>query len=130
MKFLCLTMCQGKVCTDDNANDKQSMIVQGSLVDKPNEPKIVSEMQTKSCELDAVPMHFIKDNTESFVGILTKIMNISLQTGHFSSDWKTAMLHPLLKKANLDLVDKNYTPVSNLAFKSYRTSSNRKSNQT
>ena len=43
MKFLCLTMCQGEVCTDDanadDANDGQSMIVQGSLVDKPNEPK-------------------------------------------------------------------------------------------
>ena len=43
MKLLCLTMCQREVCTDDDnandANDGQSMIVQGSLVDKPNEPK-------------------------------------------------------------------------------------------
>ena len=48
MKFLCLTMCQREVCTDDandDANDAnpnydgQSMIVKGSLVDKPNEPK-------------------------------------------------------------------------------------------
>ena len=55
MKFLCLTLGQGEVCTDDtnanaddantntndaNANDnRQSMIVQGSLVGKPNEPK-------------------------------------------------------------------------------------------
>ena len=31
MKFLCLTLCQGKVCTDNdddaNANDGQSIIV-------------------------------------------------------------------------------------------------------
>ena len=51
MKFLCLTLCQGKVCTDDDdtndtnnddanaSDDGQSMIVQGSLVDKKNEPK-------------------------------------------------------------------------------------------
>ena len=51
MKFLCLTLCQEKVCTDDtnddntkdndaNANDDgQSMILQDSLVNKPNEPK-------------------------------------------------------------------------------------------
>ena len=36
-------MCQGEVCTDNantnDANDRQSMIVQGSLVDKPNESK-------------------------------------------------------------------------------------------
>ena len=47
VKFLSLTLWQREVCTD-NANDKanaeandnrQSMIVQGSLVDKPNEPK-------------------------------------------------------------------------------------------
>ena len=39
---------KGEVCTDNtdaddantnNANDRQSMIVQGSLVDKPNKPK-------------------------------------------------------------------------------------------
>ena len=46
MKFLSLTLCQGEFCTDDNANadtndddDGQFMIVKGSLVDKPNEPK-------------------------------------------------------------------------------------------
>ena len=50
MKFLCLTLCQGEVCTDTNAdanknvnddanndanddNDAQSMIIWGSLVD-------------------------------------------------------------------------------------------------
>ena len=49
IKFVCLTLCQGEVCTDDtnadddaNANnDRQSMIVSGSLADKPNEPKII-----------------------------------------------------------------------------------------
>ena len=44
VKFLCLTLWQGEVCTDDdaddaNANDGQSMIVQDPLVDQPNEPK-------------------------------------------------------------------------------------------
>ena len=43
MKFLCLTLCQGEVCIDDantNTNDNgQFMIVSGTLVNKPNEPK-------------------------------------------------------------------------------------------
>ena len=52
IKFLCLTLCKGKMCTDDadadtidaDANDDgQFMIVQGSLVDQPNEPKTVSQ---------------------------------------------------------------------------------------
>ena len=43
IKFVHLILCQGEVCTDDDntdANDDgQCMIVEGSLVDKPNEPK-------------------------------------------------------------------------------------------
>ena len=50
MKIQCLTMCQGgcaqmmtPVITPTTMptmmHDRQSMIVQGSLVDKPNEPK-------------------------------------------------------------------------------------------
>ena len=41
-------MCQGEVCTDDdddaNDDDAQRMIIQGSLVDKPNEPKIITNL--------------------------------------------------------------------------------------
>ena len=48
MKFLCLNMWLEEVCrdnTNDNdddaktTHDRQSMILYGSLVDKPNEPK-------------------------------------------------------------------------------------------
>ena len=49
MKFLCLNLWLGEVYTDTNtdantndADDAQSMIVQGPLVDKPNEPKSIS----------------------------------------------------------------------------------------
>ena len=50
-------MCQGKVCTDANADmmqddtnndDGQFMIVYGSLVDKPNEPKSTFLAKKKS----------------------------------------------------------------------------------
>ena len=34
----------------------------------------------------------------------------------FSQDLKEALVKPLLKKANLELIDKNYRPVSNLEF--------------
>ena len=39
-----------------------------------------------------------------------------MQTGVFPEDLKQALVKPLLKKANLDLVDKNCQPVSNLEF--------------
>ena len=42
-EFICLTLCQGEVCTDKD-DDRQFMIVQGSLVDKPNETNVVFGM--------------------------------------------------------------------------------------
>ena len=44
------------------------------------------------------------------------MVNDSLQTGVFPEDLKEALVKQLLKKANLDLIDKNYRPVSNLEF--------------
>ena len=43
-------------------------------------------------------------------------MNTSLEEGMFASDWKTAMVTPLLKKIGLELIHLNYRPVPNLTF--------------
>ena len=40
---------------------------------------------------------------------------MSLESGIFASTWKTT-IHPLLKKAGLDLILSNFRPVSNLLF--------------
>ena len=48
--------------------------------------------------------------------VITKMVNISLESGHFSSAWKEALVRPILKKNSLDIVLKNYRPVSNLSF--------------
>ena len=45
-----------------------------------------------------------------------QIVYMSLTQGVFSSEWKTAIVRPLLKKAGLDLIQKNYKAVSNLCF--------------
>ena len=44
------------------------------------------------------------------------IVNISLTKGLFANDCKTAIVHPLLKRPGLDLLMRNYRPVSNLCF--------------
>ena len=46
--------------------------------------------------------------------VITKIINLSLESGSFASNWKCALVNPLLKKTGLDLVFKNYRPVSNV----------------
>ena len=58
----------------------------------------------------------VKNTTKE---IILKIVNLSLESGHFPSSLKTAVLSPLLKKANLDHeVLENYRPISNLKVNS------------
>ena len=48
---------------------------------------------------------------------LQEIINLSLLTGNMPQNMTEALLHPLLKKPNLDLQQfKNFRPVSNLSF--------------
>ena len=73
-------------------------------------------MSSKSCELDAIPTTLLKQILPDVIRVITNIVNISLTTGAFSLSWKTAVICPLLKKVGLDLISKNYRPVSNLCF--------------
>ena len=74
------------------------------------------EMKAKMNELDLLPAKFLKENIEKFIGLLANIVNISLESGVFAKEWKMALLHPLIKKAGLDVIKSNFQPVSNLSF--------------
>ena len=50
--------------------------------------------------------------------VITKIINLSLKTGQFADEWKYALVHLLLKKPGLELVNKNFCPISNSQFTS------------
>ena len=51
------------------------------------------------------------------IPIITHILNASLSSACFCEEWKTSVVRPLLKKKELDLLDKNFIgPVSNLPF--------------
>ena len=41
---------------------------------------------------------------------------MSLESGFFRAIWKDSVVTPLLKKQGLDLVFKNFRPISNLSF--------------
>ena len=49
------------------------------------------------------------------------MVNISLKHGYFADEWKKALVHPLLKNSGLQLINKNFRPVSNLQFTCKRT---------
>ena len=76
----------------------------------------VMASSTKSCELDPIPTSLLKKILPSVTQLLTAIVNNSTTLGIFPNCIKGALVQPLLKKANLDLVNKNYRLVSNLPF--------------
>ena len=61
------------------------------------------------------------DCIEVLLPIITKMINLSLEFGLFTDDWKCALVLPLLKKSGLDLLYKNYRPVSDLQYVSKLT---------
>ena len=53
---------------------------------------------------------------DELLPIITAMVNLSLKEGYFPSEWKDALVKPLLKKAGLSMDYKNLRPVSNLQF--------------
>ena len=78
--------------------------------------KLVNKSATKSCELDPISTHFLKQHLDVLIPLVTKIVNISLQTGQFPNTLKSAIVRPLLKKAGMGITFKNFCPVSNLSY--------------
>jgi hypothetical protein len=79
--------------------------------------KIIMKSPTKSCSIDPWPTWLLKDFIDVLVSPITKIVNLSLTSGHVPEDMKQALVTPLLKKKSLDPeVMKHYRPVSNLSF--------------
>ena len=78
--------------------------------------EIIMSMKSRCCELDALPIFLLKRMIDACLPSITKIVNLSLETGQFTYLWKVAIVRLLLKKLGMDLINKNYRPVSNLSF--------------
>ena len=99
----------------ENVPDVPS-ISQFTLLSESDVQKLIEATPKKSCMLDPIPTPLVIGCIDILLPVITKIINISLKTGQFADQWKCALVHPLLKKPGLDLVLKNYRPVSNLQY--------------
>ena len=59
--------------------------------------KIISKSPKKSCALDPIPAGFLIDILPTLLPTITKIINISLETGTVPRSMKKAIVSPLLK---------------------------------
>ena len=73
-------------------------------------------MPTKHCLLDPIPSWLTKECINELLSLITNIVNNSLQLREMPQALKHVIIRPLLKKLSLDLIKKNYRPVSNLPF--------------
>ena len=66
----------------------------------------------KTCTLDPLPSSILLVCIEELLPVISRMVNVSLNHGYFADDWKRAVVHPLLKKSGLQLINKNFRPVS------------------
>jgi len=79
--------------------------------------KMIGSALNKTCQLDPVPTWLVKDVGRLLSPFIALLFNKSLVSGIFPSDFKHAVVRPLLKKNGLDVSDpKNFRPVTNLSF--------------
>ena len=78
--------------------------------------QVILSSPSKSCESDPIPTDLLMAILPVILNLFTEFVNRSLQTRTFPNNLREALVKPLLKKINLELIDKNYHPVSNLTF--------------
>ena len=62
---------------------------------------IVGSMYSKSCDLDPIPDCIMKDCFATVSSVITRIVNLSVESGILPTDLKVASVKPLLKKQSL-----------------------------
>ena len=79
--------------------------------------KFILSSSSKSCDLDLIPTSVLKNCIDILITPITDIINITMETSTFPSNFKEAHVRPLLKKTSLPKNElKNHRPVSNLSF--------------
>ena len=63
-----------------------------------------------------MPTKLLKKVLKHCMPTLTKVINLSLNTGKFHDGWKSAVVRPLIKSLPKGITKTNYRPVNNLSF--------------
>ena len=77
---------------------------------------LVQRSSKKSCALDPMPTTLVTECVDLLLPVIKQMINLSLENANFPDAWKEALVNPLLKRFGLDLLYKNFRPVSNLPY--------------
>ena len=81
--------------------------------------EIICASSSSSCCLDPIPTTVLKHTTimQAILPHVTDIINDSLSAGFVPTDFKNAVVKPIIKNTSLDReILKNFRPISNLPF--------------
>lgn len=80
----------------------------------PDVQSIISTVK-KTCQLDPIPTHMVKENLPSLSTIIWNIVKSSLSTAQFPDILKLSYIRPCLKKPDLDKeLYQSYRPLANI----------------
>ena len=82
----------------------------------PELQKLIHSTSNKNCALGPIPTALLKQILPSIAVLISDIINTSFRDGIVPESFKKALVKPLLKKPSLELLEKNYRPVSNLSY--------------
>ena len=78
---------------------------------------LITSSAIKCCPLDPAPAVILKECVSVILPVITKIVNLSINSCVVPGCFKLAMLNPLLKKMGMDFqILANFRPISNLMF--------------
>ena len=77
--------------------------------------QLVHSMSNKSSQLDYIPTSLLKSGADTFSLLISHLANLSFSQATFPTNFKLALISPLLKKPGLSKSDpSNFRPISNL----------------
>ena len=98
------------------------LVARNCVITEQDVKSLMQHSSLKSCVLDPMPSTLV-NRCDVLLPVLTRLINMSLKSGQFPVAWKEALVLPLLKKPGVDILFKNFRPVSNLPFVSKLTES-------
>ena len=102
-------------CTDPILPDNRTPLSYFSFFSIEEVSRPIRSLPNKSSPLDLIATSTLKRFLTS-APIISKLTKLSFSQTIFSASFKTAQVHPLLKKGTLDLTfPSNYRPISNLS---------------
>jgi len=92
-------------------------LMQFSSVSEADVRAAILSSSDSTCALDFIPTKLLKSCLDVFLPAVTTLINLCISESTVPSDFKTAIITPLLKKNNLPREElSSYRPVSNLNF--------------